>query len=51
MLTLYTNDTNPAALKILIAANFGKADVNLKILQVNGKLHSEVEVIVSYIMY
>ncbi|KAI4467947.1 hypothetical protein MML48_2g00017991 [Holotrichia oblita] len=44
MLTLYTNDNNPAALKILIAANFGKADVNVQILQVNGKVNSEVGV-------
>lgn len=38
MATLYTNENNPAALKILIAANFSKVDINLEIVQVNGKV-------------
>ncbi|XP_018329162.1 methionine--tRNA ligase, cytoplasmic [Agrilus planipennis] len=32
VLTVYTNETNPSTLKILVAANFSKAEVNLKIV-------------------
>lgn len=39
MVLLTTNEKNPAALKLLIAIKYGQVDVQIKIVQVNGKLH------------
>lgn len=38
MNTLYTNDNNPATLKILIASYLAKKEINLKVVQLNGNI-------------
>lgn len=39
MVLIITNENNPATLKLVIANNFAKRDVNIKIIQANGKFH------------
>ena len=36
---IYTNENNPAVLKLLIAANFSRKNVNIKVVNANGELH------------
>lgn len=38
-MSIYTNESNPAALKLIIAAKYGGKQVNIKIVNVNGELH------------
>ncbi|KRT83814.1 tRNA synthetase, partial [Oryctes borbonicus] len=45
MLDLYTNENNPAALKILIAGNFSKTDINVKIVQTNDRKLEEPKIL------
>ncbi|GJQ65974.1 hypothetical protein Trydic_g4068 [Trypoxylus dichotomus] len=42
---LYTNENNPAALKILIAANFSKTAINVKTVQTNDKKLEEPKIL------
>lgn len=35
---IYTNKNNPATLKLLIASNFSKTDVDIVLVQINGNI-------------
>lgn len=49
MVNIYTNENNPATLKLLIAKNLAKQVVDLKLVNVHGELKNPTwEVPISY---